>query len=524
MRRFPTTFSLRLGAAMALAVCWILLRDAQDMSASTGGGFDPDQRFVLESSLPTGEFSFEVLEEKSRVHLPSRLYFAHADGRPELPTVGRFQNFLVTASGRELKTLPVGDYDVYATRGTEYTLDRQKVSISQGQRTHQSFTLSRVVDTSGFISSDFHLHLTFAMRDGAIVAAAEGLDLLTATDHNILKDYAPYIRELGLEPFMSSVVGAEIDTVFGHFNSFPLSVNLWVERTFRHAIRTPIEFLRLVHSDPGDEIVQINHPRGNPSKPRGRYFDARMNPETSEIEYPYFEYGFDQVEIFNAKTDKNKEEGHVDEGHAGRTPLVDQKLKDWYSLMNRGIFMTGVANTDAHGYPRELPGYPRNYVLSDTDNPWEIDPARVVDALKRRASTASFGPVIRFSAGDGRPVGSQLAARQEGTTLHIQVQAVPWIPVEQVELIANGEVFRTFSLENGIEVVRFDQDVVVRPQEDTWYLVLATSDRRWEAPFSKFSSFSFTNPILVDVDGNGYFDPPNPGYTGTPPEPKEPAG
>ena len=279
-----------------------------------------------------------------------------------------------------------------------------------------------------------------------------------------------------------------------------------------------------MHSDPGDEIVQINHPRGNPSKPRSRYFDARMNPETSEIEYPYFEYGFDQVEIFNAKTDKNREKGHVDEGHAGRTPLVDQKLKDWYSLMNRGIFMTGVANTDAHRYPRELPGYPRNYVLSDTDNPWEIDPARVVDALKRRASTASFGPVIRFSAGDRRPVGSQLSARQEGTTLHIQVQAVPWIPVEQVELIANGEVFRTFSLEHGSEVVRFDQDVVVRPQKDTWYLVLATSDRRWEAPFYKFSSFSFTNPILLDVDGNGYFDPPNPGYTGTPPEPKKPAG
>ena len=115
---------------MAMAVSWILLRDASDISAFTGAGFDPDQRFVLESSLPTGEFSFEVLEEKSRVHLPSRLYFAHADGRPELPTVGRFQNFLVTASGRELRTLPVGNYDVYATRGTEYTLDHQKVSIS----------------------------------------------------------------------------------------------------------------------------------------------------------------------------------------------------------------------------------------------------------------------------------------------------------------------------------------------------------------------------------------------------------
>jgi hypothetical protein len=516
MPTLSTTFFLRLGAIVALAATGILLRDAPDMNASIGAGFDPDERFVLESNLPTGQFSFEILEQGSRVHLPSRLYFAHADGRPEVPVVGRFQNFLVTATGRELKTLPAGEYDVYVTRGTEYTLDHQKVSISEGQRTHQNFTLSRVVDTSGFISSDFHMHLTFAMRDGAIVSAAEGLDLLTATDHNVLKDYAPHIRELNLEPFLSSVVGAEIDTVFGHFNSFPLSVNIWAERTFRHAIRTPGEFLRLVLTDPGDEIVQINHPRGNPPKPRSRYFDARLNPETSEIEYPYFEYGFDQVEIFNAKTDRDREKNHY-----GRTPLVDQKLKDWYSLMNRGIFMTGVANTDAHGYPRELPGYPRNYVLSETDNPWEIDPARVVDALKSRASTASFGPVIRFSAGDGSPVGSQLAARQEGTMLHIQVQAVPWVPVERVELIANGKLIRTFPVENRSEVVRFDQDVTVRPEKDTWYVVLATSDGRWDAPFSHFSSFSFTNPILLDVDGNGYFDPPDPGDPGTPPEPKE---
>ena len=352
------------------------------------------------------------------------------------------------------------------------------------------------------------------MRDGAIVAAAEGLDLLTATDHNILKDYAPHIRELDLERFMSSVVGAEIGFVFGHFNSFPMSVNLWAERTFRHAIRTPTEMLRLMRSDPGEEIVQINHPRGIPPKPRTRYFDGRLNPETSEIEYPYFDYGFDQVEIFNAKTDKDKNEG---ERHFGRTALVDQKLKDWYSFMNRGIFMTGVANTDAHRYPGELPAYPRNYVQSETDNPWEIDPGKVVDALKRGASTASCGPFIRFSAGDGKPVGSLLAARPEGTTLHIQVQAPPWIPVERVELVANGEVIRTFSLEDGSEAV----NVAVRPEKDTWYLVLVTSDRRWEAPFSEFSSFSFTNPIFLDVDGNGYFKPPNPGY---PLKPEEPSG
>ena len=513
MTLFSTSIFLRLGVLLALAVSWLFLREALDTRASSSAGFDPDERFVRETKLPTGRLSLEVLEEKTGVHLPSRLYFSYADGRPEDPVVGRFQNFLVTASGRELKVLPAGEYNVYATRGIEYTLDHQTISISEGETTHQIFTLSQVVDTSGFISSDFHLHLQFAMRDGAIVAASEGLDLLTATDHNILKDYSPYIRELGLERFMNSVVGAEVDTAFGHFNSFPMSVNLWEDKTFRHAIRTPGELLRLVRSDPGEDIVQINHPRRVKSSPRSGYFDGRMDRETSEIDYPFFEYGFDQVEIFNGLTDKDGE-------HVGRTSLVDQKLKDWYSLMNQGVFMTGVANTDAHRYPSELPGYPRNYVLSDTDNPWEIDPAQIVNALKKRGSTGSLGPVISFTAGDGGPVGSLVSSTDSGQVLHIQVQAAPWIPLDQVEVVANGRVVMTYTVKDRSEVVRLDKDLKVNPDRDTWYLVLATSEEKWQMPFNNFSSFSFTNPILLDVDGNGYFNPPNPGrpnVSGDPP-------
>ena len=117
-----------------------------------------------------------------------------------------------------------------------------------------------------------------------MVAAAEGLDLLTATDHNVLKDYAPYIEQLNLTRFMTSVVGAEVDTAFGHYNSFPMSVNRWKDKTFRYAIRTPGEMLRLLRADPGEEIVQINHPRRWEPSGRSGYFDSRLNRDTSEID------------------------------------------------------------------------------------------------------------------------------------------------------------------------------------------------------------------------------------------------
>lgn len=48
--------------------------------------------------------------------------------------------------------------------------------------------------------------------------------------------------------------------------------------------------------------------------------------------------------------------------------------------------------------------------------------------------------------------------------------------------------------------------------QDSWVLVIASSRTPWEKPFENYRSFSFTNPVFVDVDGNGYFDPPNGGF------------
>ncbi len=513
MKRVLPNLLLRVGFVAVLTLCWILLPDGEVVSSSANPALDPDERFVLESGQAAGRLSFEILEDKTGVHLPGRLFFAHKEPRDQVPIVGRFENFLVTASGREVKTVPVGQYDVYITRGTEYTLDHQEISIKEGQLTHLTSTLSPAIDTSGFISADFHLHLQFAMRDGAIVSAAEGLDLLTATDHNILKDYSPYISELNLKRFMTSVVGSEIDTAFGHFNSFPLTDDRWQERGYRHSIRTPREFLRKVKEDPGDEIVQINHPRfekGTGGPPKGGYFNLRLSRETSQIEYPFFETAFDQMEVYNAITDRED----IEIPTYGPSSQVDQNLKDWFGLLNQGIAIAGVANTDAHRYPGELPGYPRNYVLSDTDKLWEVDPNQVVDALKKKAVTASLGPFIRFSANDGKPVGSTLSSEGDSVTLHVNVQAAPWIPVDRVQIIANGEVLHTFPVDASSERVRFRQAIRVQSGQDTWYLVLVTSQRPWKPPFTEFRSLAFTNPIWVDYDENGYFDPIQPGDPG----------
>jgi hypothetical protein len=229
---------------------------------------------------------------------------------------------------------------------------------------------------------------------------------------------------------------------------------------------------------------------------------------------------FDQIEVFNAYVDKQ-------EDWIGRTPRVDQNLKDWFSMLNRGVLITGVGTSDAvtdrkvdHGtqyarraqryYPTQIVGLPRTYVASAAARPREIDAGRIVDALRRREATVSCGPFIRLSADRKWAIGSTLSSRGREVALQIRVDAAPWIPVDKIEIVANGRVLRQFDVGGETRVTRFSQEVPVRPERDTWYLVMATSDRRWGPAFARYSSFSFTNPIFVDVDGNGYFDPPDP--------------
>ena len=530
--RFPVTTWL-------LAV-WTFVPsgDAQrNKTTDRGCQEDADREFVVATKQPLGRVSFEVREKESGTLIPARLLFLSANQPSALPTVGRFRNVWITASGRETKLIPAGHYDVYISRGTEYTLDQQRVTVGEGQTIRLKSSLARVVDTTDFISSDFHFHPWYALCDGLIAGAAEGLDLVTLALNAGAKIPASYdlpaedlagrhalqeTSRLKLDSFISSMVGLEFGSPFGHINTFPVvTTRPWRDDRFQDvlqkAVATPEQMLRFLREDEGDQIVQINHPRYGG---RRGYFQTRVDPGSSRITTPCLDMNFDQIEVFNGYVDRQAE-------WIGRTPKVNQNLKDWFSMLNRGVLITGVGTSDAvtdrkvdhetaysrqaqRYYPTQIVGLPRTYVASNATHPRGIDPKQVVDALRRRAATVSCGPFIRFTADREWQVGSTLSSKGREVTLQIRVDAAPWVPVDRIELIANGRVLQQFDVASATQVSRLTQELRVRPERDTWYLVLATSDRRWGPAFSRYSSFSFTNPIFVDVDGNGYFDAPEP--------------
>ena len=54
--------------------------------------------------------------------------------------------------------LPAGQCEVLASRGIEWTLDRQTIEIPAGGRVEVTLEISPAVDTTGLVGGDFHLH------------------------------------------------------------------------------------------------------------------------------------------------------------------------------------------------------------------------------------------------------------------------------------------------------------------------------------------------------------------------------
>ena len=129
-------------------------------------------------------------------------------------------------------SLEPGVYQVLASRGFEYNIKRQFVTLTAGGKARLLTALSRVVDTRGWISADFHVHgpnspdasALFEPRVQSFVA--EGVELLSSSDHDQLTDYRPTIYKMGMRPWLKSQIGLETSPIdYGHFLGFPLKFN-----------------------------------------------------------------------------------------------------------------------------------------------------------------------------------------------------------------------------------------------------------------------------------------------------------
>lgn len=134
-----------------------------------------------------------------------------------------------TAEGTGTFEVNPGSYRLVVSRGPERSIHEVDLDLPPGGEEVVLAQLIREVDTTGWVSTDFHLHaepsfdsgMKFEHRITSI--AAEGLEFAVSTDHDVVTNYQPTIHEMDLADVLGTGVGVELSTLeLGHFVAFPL--------------------------------------------------------------------------------------------------------------------------------------------------------------------------------------------------------------------------------------------------------------------------------------------------------------
>ena len=519
-------------------------------------GRDPVQRPVSVRANQTASLDLEVppasaarveIRDQSGQFSPGKVQFVGMGGTPD-PDFGTEyrvhgnQNQYQTHDGRFTQQIPPGKYLVRVTHGPEFDLFETTIDVAKGQTVDVKASLKRTVDTTGWVSTDYHSHSTPSgdnycnTNDRLINIAAEQIEFAPTTEHNRIYDWAPYIDRLGLSPRIRTVIGIELTGNGQHFNSFPLRrdpfaqdggapvwnfdprLNAIVLRSWgtpsleqggsRYDTGANAQNKAALFGGGPDRWVQANHPIV------GTVFFDRNEDGVVDGGFVGFERMIDAAEVWS--TEILNLNPTYDVVARGRKYSIENRTFGWLQMLNQGRHVWCVAVSDAHRIFGNGVGDWRTYVPSSTDNPPEIDPQELIRNSKAGRMMITNGPFLEVTTADGLPIGSTMVA--EGfVDLKIRVQAANWIDVDRVQVLVNGRQpdeynFRKAShpamFQNG--VVRFDETVRVQLQQDAHLIVVAVGEnadlsKGWgKNPQGAMRPTAYTNPIYVDVDHNGF--------------------
>ncbi len=422
------------------------------------------------------------------------------------------------APGEGSALVPPGAYAVSITRGYEYEPIQAEVFIPEDGSATLSATLDHVVDTTGWLSFDGHVH-TEASADSTVLsvdrarsAAAVGLEIIVDTDHEVVHDMAPGIAEAGLSDFVASVISQEITaTSPEHTNAWPFV------RDEADPRGGPVQWYGLslgqifaAERARGAEVVVLNHPRIGCNFLCLIGWDRLTGRVTLEdaaalglpADEPLFSWDFDAVEYMNGPRDVLF--------HADR-PESSGFLDDWLAFLNLGHPVTALGVSDSHD-PEDL-AWPRTYVPSGSDSPSDFDQDELIDGVLKGAaivSAGAFAHVTAITASGAAEIGG--LATGGDVSLAIEIEAPPAIDIVSIVVLANCDEVARMEATGPHDVVKYDDVVALHLDRDAHLVVLAFGVDPMPAGLPDYDPTGVprvtTNAIYVDVDGNGQFDAP----------------
>jgi hypothetical protein len=413
-----------------------------------------------------------------------------------------------TRNGKAMLSLPPGDYILDAGRGFEWGVESTAISLREGDTKKVALQLKREVPTAGWIAADSHIHtLTHSghgdakIEERMLTIAGEGIELAIATDHNHHTDYAPSAGSMGVAELFTPVIGNEVTTKHGHFNAFPIEPGA---RVVNHQQEEWAKLLPEIRATPGVKVITLNHPR--------------------DLHSGFIPLGGMQ---FNPKTGRHRQADALDidamEVITSAAMQTDIHLlyRDWFALLNRGHRIAAIASSDSHDVNRFILGQGRTYVAAKDVDAANLDLDEVWRSYKEGRLLVSLGLLTTLRVNDKFIVGDLATGLAESIKVEATVFGPAWTQADRIELFANGILIREQKIEDNHRAGEKSRVVwqLPKPAHDVHLVVIATgpgvTEPFWEIPRPyQPSSKTFvprvvgsTNPIWLDADGDGRFEP-----------------
>ncbi|MFH1438411.1 MAG: CehA/McbA family metallohydrolase [Pseudomonadota bacterium] len=476
---------------------------------------DSDQTHDIELAEP-GTFAYTLVDGDSDP-IPAKVMIFPTSFSESLPRSfgedrhpdGAYQ-YVFDHDGAGEVTLPVGTYDVVASRGYWYEFEEQEIEITAGNNTNAEFVLLEVVDRTGFLCADFHQHSIYSPDVWTVPEAAvsanvtEGLDIIPSTDHDWITWYQYLVEDMGLEAIVKAFPGSEVTTYeYGHFNAYPLTQrpDERNEGSVDHYYKEPGELFTEILADPAGPMLQLNHPR---STGIGGYFSSvRLDSAACEAGKPEM-----WSDLWNVVEGFNGDDFRRNELAEGGTGTVD----DWFNLLKCGNMFAVTATSDSHNPEDSEFGYGRSCLDVGFDDPSILTGEDVTDAMKALKVLVSGGAFITVDI-DGKGMGETVSAPGGEADITIVVQAAEWIGLDRMRIFVSGAEMDTITLDESTAdpenpVIRFSGTVQIDTGGgDGFVVVEVEGDETMDPVVNDQRPFAVTNPIFLDADGDGEFTP-----------------
>ncbi len=410
-----------------------------------------------------------------------------------------------SGDGRARIGVAPGRYTVHASRGFEYSVATQAITIAAGETKTVALGLRREVPTPGLVACDTHIHtLTHSKHGDATIdermltIAGEGIELAVATDHNHHADYTEAAARTKMSGHFRSVIGNEVSTKAGHFNAFPIRAGAPVPDA---KLTDWAELLHHIRTVTGAQVITLNHPRDvhygfTPFGPDN--FDAatgalRVGPE----------FGVDAIEVVTS---------------AAMQSDIMQLYRDWFALLNYGYRVAAIGASDTHHVSEFILGQSRTYAAARATDPGAIDIDEVCASYRAGRLLVSMGLLTQMTVDERFGVGDLATKLGAELRVIVEVSGPSWVSADRVELFANGIKVReqAIAATDRVRKARVEWKLP-KPRHDVHLVAIATGPGvtapYWEIsrpyqPTSKvFRSrvIGSTNPIWLDADGDGQF-------------------